>query len=58
MVTLGKIQKNYIEGEVYSVKSKLDGGKLNWKIRLLKVPQDKDVGELGGIKGLEEIRLL
>ena len=37
---------------------KLDGGKLNGKIRLLKVPQDKDVGELGGIKGLEEIRLL
>tara|TARA_R110000796_G_scaffold106152_1_gene216531 strand:- start:15 stop:929 length:915 start_codon:yes stop_codon:yes gene_type:complete len=37
---------------------KLDGGKLNGKIRLLKVPQDKDVGELGGIKGLEEITLL
>jgi hypothetical protein len=37
---------------------KLDGGKLNGKIRLLKVPRDKDVGELGGIKGLEEITLL
>ena len=37
---------------------KLDGGKLNGKIRLLKVPHNKDVGELGGIKGLEEITLL
>jgi len=37
---------------------KLEGGKLNGKIRLLKVPKDKDVGELGGVEGLKEITLL
>jgi len=37
---------------------KLEGGKLTGKIRLIKLPKDKDVGELGGIKGLKEIRLL
>jgi len=37
---------------------KLDGGKLTGRIRLIKLPQDKDVGELGGIKDLKEIKLL
>jgi DNA primase len=37
---------------------KLEGGRLNGRIKLLKVPKDKDVGELGGIKGLKEITLL
>lgn len=37
---------------------KLDGGKLIGRIKLIKVPKDKDVGELGGIKGLKEITLL
>ena len=37
---------------------KLDGGKLTGRIRLIKLPKDKDVGELGGIKGLKEITLL
>ena len=37
---------------------KLDGGRLTGRIRLIKLPQDKDVGELGGIKGLKEITLL
>ena len=37
---------------------KLDGGRLNGKVRLVKMPKDKDVAELNGIKGLEEITLL
>ena len=37
---------------------KLDGGKLTGRIRLIKLPKDKDVGDLGGIKGLKEITLL
>ena len=37
---------------------KLEGGRLTGKIKLIKLPKDKDVGELGGIKGLKEITLL
>ena len=37
---------------------KLDGGKLNGKIRLIKMPKDKDVAELKGVGGLKEITLL
>ena len=37
---------------------KLDGGKLNGRIRLVKLPKDKDVGDLGGINTLEQITLL
>ena len=37
---------------------KLDGGRLTGRIRLIKLPKDKDVGELGGINGLKEIKLL
>jgi DNA primase len=37
---------------------KLEGGKLTGKIRLVRLPQDKDVGELGGIDGLKQITLL
>ena len=37
---------------------KLDGGRLNGKIRLIKMPEDKDVAELNGIEGLKEIVLL
>ena len=37
---------------------KLDGGKLTGRIRLIKLPKDKDVGELGGLEGLKEIKLL
>jgi len=37
---------------------KLDGGRLTTRIRLIKLPKDKDVGELGGIEGMEEITLL
>ena len=28
------------------------------RIRLIKLPKDKDVGELGGLEGLKEIKLL
>ena len=37
---------------------KLEGGKLMNKVKLIKLPEDKDVGELGGINGLKEITLL
>jgi len=37
---------------------KLEGGRLTRKIRLIKLPKDKDVGELGTIEGLKEITLL
>ena len=37
---------------------KLDGGKLTGRVRLIKLPKDKDVGELGGINELKEIKLL
>ena len=37
---------------------KLDGGRLTTRIRLIKLPKDKDVGELGTIDGLKEITLL
>jgi DNA primase len=37
---------------------KLEGGKLMNKVKLIKLPKDKDVGELGGIEGLKEITLL
>jgi DNA primase len=37
---------------------KLEGGKLTGKIRLVRLPHDKDVGELGGIEGLKQITLL
>ena len=50
MVMLGMTHNNLYR--------KLDGGKLRGKIRLIKLPTDKDVGELGGIDGLKEIKLL
>ena len=37
---------------------KLEGGRLTGKVRLLKLPTDKDVGDLGGVEGLKEITLL
>ena len=37
---------------------KLDGGKLNGKVRLIKMPKDKDVAELKGVEGLKELTLL
>ena len=37
---------------------KLDGGKLNHRIRLIKIPKDKDVADLGGVDNLETITLL
>jgi len=37
---------------------KLEGGKLTGKIRLVRLPHDKDVGELGGIEGLKQSTLL
>ena len=37
---------------------KLDGGRLTGKVRLIKLPTNKDVGELGGINNLKEITLL
>jgi DNA primase len=37
---------------------KLEGGKLTGRVRLVRVPKDKDVGELGTIEGLKEITLL
>ena len=37
---------------------KLDGGKLNHRIRVIKMPTDADVAELGGIEDLEPMTLL
>ena len=37
---------------------KLDGGKLTNRIRLIKLPKDKDVSDLGGVEGLKKIKLL
>ena len=37
---------------------KLDGGKLNGRVRLMKMPKDLDVAELKGVGGLQEITLL
>lgn len=37
---------------------KLEGGRLMNRIKLVRLPKDKDVGELGGIKGLKQITLL
>jgi hypothetical protein len=37
---------------------KLDGGKLNHRIRVIKMPKDADVAELGGVEDLEPITLL
>ena len=37
---------------------KLEGGKLTNRIRLIKLPKDKDIGDLGGIKNLKRIKLL
>ena len=37
---------------------KLDGGKLNHRIRVIKMPKDTDVAELGGLQNLEPITLL
>ena len=37
---------------------KLDGGRLNNRIRVIKMPKDKDVAELGGVKNLEMLTLL
>ena len=45
-------------GDAEKLYRKLDGGRLLHKIRLIKLPKDKDVGELGGLEGMEEITLL
>ena len=37
---------------------KLEGGRLTNRVRLIKLPKDKDVSDLGGIQGLERIKLL
>jgi hypothetical protein len=37
---------------------KLDGGRLNGRIRLIKMPKDMDVAELRGVRGLKELTLL
>tara|TARA_R100000322_G_scaffold166938_1_gene134185 strand:- start:628 stop:1542 length:915 start_codon:yes stop_codon:yes gene_type:complete len=37
---------------------KLDGGRLNNRIRVIKMPKDKDVAELGGVKNLKMLTLL
>ena len=37
---------------------KLDGGKLNHRVRLIRLPIDKDVAELGGIENFDEIKLM
>jgi len=37
---------------------KLEGGKLTNRIRLVKLPKDKDVGDLGGVDNLKRIKLL
>ena len=37
---------------------KLEGGKLTNRIRLIKLPKDKDVSDLGGVKDLKRIKLL
>ena len=37
---------------------KLEGGRLMNRVRLVRLPKDKDVGELGGIEGLKQITLL
>ena len=37
---------------------KLEGGKLTNKIRLIKLPKDKDIGDLGSIDNLKRIKLL
>ena len=37
---------------------KLEGGKLTNRIRLVKLPKDKDVSDLGGIQDLKRIKLL
>ena len=60
-----KSQKNVIiclDGDAWEdaqkLYRKLEGGRLMNKVKLIKLPIDKDVGELGGIKGLKEITLL
>jgi len=60
-----KAQKNVIiclDGDAWEdskkLYRKLEGGKLMNKVKLIKLPEDKDVGELGGINGLKEITLL
>ena len=50
MGTLGKTLKKLYR--------KLEGGRLMNRVRLLRLPKDKDVGELGGIEGLKQITLL
>ena len=37
---------------------KLDGGRLTGRVRLIKLPKDKDVAEMGGISGIEKLTLL
>jgi DNA primase len=37
---------------------KLEGGKLTNRIRLIKLPKDKDIGDLGGVDNLKRIKLL
>ncbi len=49
MGMLGKMLKNYIE---------IRGWRLTNRVRLIKLPKDKDVSDLGGIQGLERIKLL
>ena len=60
-----KAQKNIIiclDGDAWEdakkLYRKLEGGRLMNKVKLIKLPKDKDVGELGGIEGLKEITLL
>ena len=60
-----KSQKNIIiclDGDAWEdsqhLYRKLDGGKLNGKVRLIKMPKDKDVAELKGVEGLKELTLL
>ena len=60
-----KTQKNIIiclDGDAWEdakkLYRKLEGGRLTGKVKLIKLPIDKDIGELGGIKGLDEVTLL
>jgi len=60
-----KIEKNIIiclDGDAWEdskkLYRKLEGGKLMNKVKLIRLPKDKDVGELGGITTQKEITLL
>jgi len=45
-------------GDAQKLYRKLEGGKLTNRIRLVKLPKDKDVSDLGGIQDLKTIKLL